>query len=289
VSGFMRFSGSLLITGAMVACAGVVSWNLYDYYMNAPWTRDGHVRADVIAVAPDVSGLISKVLVKDDQMVTKGQPLFQIDQQRFKLALDQAVSAVASAKAAVAYAQADVDRYDQLAQKSFASQQTQQQAVATLAEDKANYDTAVAAQQVAQLNLDRSTVRATVDGRISNLTLRPGDYASAGTAVAALIDTSSLYVAGYFEETKLPRIKVGDSATVTLMGDSHPIRGHVTSISGGVQDPERSDTAGTLASVTSTFEWVRLATRVPVHVTVDDPDVQKQLIAGRSATIKIGS
>ena len=68
----------------MVAIAGVVGWQLWVYYMEEPWTRDGVVRADVVGVAPDVSGLVSEVLVRDNQQVRKGEVLFRIDKERFK-------------------------------------------------------------------------------------------------------------------------------------------------------------------------------------------------------------
>ncbi|TMV36924.1 HlyD family efflux transporter periplasmic adaptor subunit, partial [Thioclava sp. BHET1] len=148
---------------------------------------------------------------------------------------------------------------DALVRKSFASVQTKQTDEATLEQAKANLAQAQAAEQLAQLNLDRSVVRASVNGQITNFQLRPGDYATAGTSVAALIDTDTIHIDGYFEETKLPRIRIGDRASVHLMGAHENFLGHVESIAGGIQDQERSDTPGKLADVTPTFSWVRLA------------------------------
>ncbi|WP_102224616.1 efflux RND transporter periplasmic adaptor subunit [Acidimangrovimonas sediminis] len=279
-------AGRALITLAICVCALILAHSLWDYYMAAPWTRDGHVRADVVHVTPDVSGLVSDVLVKDEAVVRKGDILFRIDPRRFQLAVAQAKAALDEADAAVTVAQLTLGRKKKLAGQDFASQQT-------LDENEANLKSAVAAQadaraalDLAKLNLERTAVRATVPGRITNLSLRPGDYASAGTPVAALVDSATVYIAGYFEETKLPRIHVGDPAKVTLMGTTRSLTGHVTSISAGVTDRERSDVRGDLANVASTFSWVRLAQRVPVRITLDG-DQAKGLVVGRTATVSI--
>lgn len=87
--------GRVVLTLLIVTFAVVLVWRMVMYYMFAPWTRDGHIRADIIQIAPDVSGLIQQVEVKDNQLIKRGQVLFSIDQDRFKLALRQARAAVA--------------------------------------------------------------------------------------------------------------------------------------------------------------------------------------------------
>jgi multidrug resistance efflux pump len=140
---------------------------------------------------------------------------------------------------------------------------------------------------VAQLNLDRSEVRASVNGIISNMDLRPGTYVAAGKGIMALVDTDSLHVDGYFEETKLPRIHVGDNVTIRLMGDSTRLHGHVESIAAGIEDRDRTAGSNLLANVTPTFSWVRLAQRVPVRVALDNIPETTKLVAGRTATVEV--
>jgi len=279
-------SGRVLLTGAIVALAGVLGWHLWDYYMNAPWTRDGKVRADIVRLAADVSGFVSAVEVKDNQEVHKGDVIFRIDQARFELALRQAEAQMASSQAALDLAKSDLDLYQKLGDASVTRQKIQQAETAVQQADAAHQQ-AIVARDTAQLNLDRSTIRAPVNGILTNFSLQPGNYVNAGSAVTALIDEDSFYVAGYFEENKLDRIKVGDRAVVHLMGSKDGVKGHVASIAGGIEDRERSDTAGSLANVTPTFNWVRLAQRVPVRIALDAVPDQTALVAGRTASVTI--
>jgi RND family efflux transporter MFP subunit len=282
----LAFIRRFAVTALTVAAALVVSMYLWNYYMDAPWTRDGRVRADVVTVAPDVSGLVTDILVKDNQTVKRGDILFRIDRARFALALQQADAVVAGRRAMLDQAEADLKRYRGLTHDEV-SQQKQEQVLATQLQAKAAYDQAVADRAVAQLNLDRSEVHASVNGTISNMDLRPGTYVSAGKGIMALVDSDSLHVDGYFEETKLPRIHVGDSVTIHLMGDAARLHGHVESIAAGIEDRDRTAGSNLLANVTPTFSWVRLAQRVPVRIALDNvPDTTK-LVAGRSATVEI--
>src|ERR1700761_6702528 len=230
--------GRFGLTAIAVAAAIFVGVRLWAYYMDAPWTRDGRVRADVVQVAPDVSGFVTDVLVKDNQKVSRGDVLFRIDRERFALALKQADAAVAGHRATLDQANSDLKRYSSLTTDAV-SQQKQEQVLATQLQAKAAYDAAVADRAVAQLNLDRSEVRASVNGVITNMDLRPGVYVSAGKGVMALVDSDTLHVEGYFEETKLARIHVGAAARIRLMGDSQELTGHVESIAAGVVDRDR--------------------------------------------------
>jgi len=166
--------------------------------------------------------------------------------------------------------------------------QQKEQARTAADQAEATYLQAVANRDLAQLNLDRSAVKATVNGTVSNLSLRPGDYVTAGTAKVALVDTDSLRVEGYFEETKLPRIHVGDSVTIHLMGHRQTLAGHVDSIATGIEDRERTSGTGLLANINPTFSWVRLAQRVPVRINLDKVPDDVKLIAGLTATVEVG-
>jgi multidrug resistance efflux pump len=277
--------GRLLLTLVVVAAALLVGHQLWVYYMDAPWTRDGRVRADVIGIAPDISGLVAEVLVADNTVVKRGQPLFRLDKARFALALQQAEAVVESRAASLERARRDERRYERL-NEGIVSVQRQDQARSDAATAEGAWHEAIAMRDVARLNLDRTELRAPADGKITNLTLRPGAYVSAGSAVMALVDAESLHVQGYFEETKLRHIRVGDPASVMLMGEPRPLSGHVQSIAGGIEDRER--TGGTLlANVNPTFSWVRLAQRVPVRVVLDPAPEGVELIPGRTATVTI--
>ncbi|HST76688.1 MAG TPA: HlyD family secretion protein [Acetobacteraceae bacterium] len=279
--------GRVALTLVVVVIAAVIGWQLWVYYMEEPWTRDGVVRADVVGVAPDVSGLVSEVLVRDNQQVRKGEVLFRIDKERFTIALQQADAALRVQRARLQQAGRELDRYQALSNVEV-SKQKQEQVMAAAEEAGAAYQQAMADRSLAQLNLDRADVTAPVNGTISNFEMRPGDYVTAGRAVAALVDSGTLYVAGYFEETKLPRIHVGDPASVRLMGESTVLHGHVQSIAGGIQDRERQTGSGLLASVNPTFSWVRLAQRIPVRVQIDNPPPEVRLLPGRTASVWIG-
>jgi RND family efflux transporter MFP subunit len=283
---WLSFSIRPVITLAAVIFAAWVGYWLWDFYLREPWTRDGRVRADVVAVAPDVSGLVAEVDVKDNQLVDRGDVLFHIDPERFTLALRQAEAVVAGKKATADEAEADYSRYSKLSDVAV-SEQRLELARATAQEATAAYDQAVADRDLARLNLDRSAVRAPVTGRITNMDLRPGAYVAVGRGVIALIDIDTLRVEGYFEETKLPRIRPGDSAQIRLIGEKSVLSGHVDSIAGGIEDRERSEGSNLLANVNPTFSWVRLAQRVPVRIALDPVSPGVLLVSGRTATVEI--
>lgn len=276
----------LIVTLAFVAAAAYAGHGLWVHYMDEPWTRDARLRADVVGIAPDVSGLVSDVAVKDNQSVKKGDILFRVDGERFKIALAQTEAALEGAKAALEQARRETERQERLGDA--ASMQQKEQARTAADQAEATYLQAVANRDLAQLNLDRSAVKATVNGTVSNLSLRPGDYVTAGTAKVALVDTDSLRVEGYFEETKLPRIHVGDSVTIHLMGHRQTLEGHVDSIATGIEDRERTSGTGLLANINPTFSWVRLAQRVPVRINLDKVPDDIKLIAGLTATVEVG-
>jgi multidrug resistance efflux pump len=278
--------GRMAVTLLVAVVAAAIGWQLWVYYMEAPWTRDGTVRADVVKVAPDVSGLVSDVLIADNQVVHQGEVLFHIDPVRFQLALQLAEVSVTAKQAAAQEAAREATRYRDLTNLEVSTEE-RQQSQAKAVEAAAAYQQAVVDRNVAQLNLDRSEVRASVDGIVTNFSMRPGDYVTAGVAVFALVDTGSIYVEGYFDETKLPQIQEGNRARVRLMGESQLIEGHVQSISGGIADRQRQGSSDMLANVTPTFSWVRLAQRVPVRIALDHVPPGVRLLAGRTASVEV--
>jgi multidrug resistance efflux pump len=278
-----RFS----LTGLVVLAALWAGYRLWDYYINEPWTRDGHVRADVVPVAPDVAGFVTEVLVKDNQQVQCGDVLFRIDRERYAIALDQAKAVLDGKRAQLDQTDADLKRYHALTPDVVVTKQKLDQVTASQGTAKAAYDQAVADLNLAKLNLERSEVRASVNGVVTNMELRPGTYLTPGKGVMALLDSDTLHVQGYFEETKLRRIHVGDAVKVRLMGSNQVLRGRVESVAAGIEDRDRSAGATLLANVNPTFNWVRLAQRVPVRVALDSAAERSDLVAGASATVEV--
>ena len=278
-------SARVFVTCAAVAAAVIAGRRLYDHYNLEPWTRDGRVRADIVAIGPDVNGLVTSVLVRDNQAVRVGQVLFVIDRPRYELALRQAEAAVASVTAALEQATRERQRNRTLG--SLVTTEQVEEGDAKVRELSAQLQGAIVQRDTARLNLERTTIRATVNGVVTNVELQPGDYATAGHQVLALVDTDAIYVDGYFEETKLPQIRTGDRARVHLMGLDTDLRGTVESIAAAIEDRERGASSANLANVNPTFSWVRLAQRIPVRIRLDGASGDIRLIPGRTATVSI--
>lgn len=275
-----------ILTLIAVLASAFVLWQLYIYYTYAPQTRDGKIRADVVPLATDVTGQVEVVHIHDNQVVHKGQLLLSLDKVRLRNALEQANAAVERANVQLVSARRENQRYQAL--QSAISQQERDDRRDTQSLAKANLDQALADQALARINLQRADLYAPVDGVVTNFSLRPGAYATAGEPIMALVDSNSYYVAGYFEETKLGRIKNGDRVIIRIMGEQHPLYGHVDGLSAGINDSERSTAAGNLlANVNPTFSWIRLAQRIPVRIAIDKVPKGVELIAGRTATVSL--
>lgn len=280
----LRILGRVAVTAGLVVVAGLgASW-MWRRGEADPWTRDGRVRADIVQVAPDVSGLVTEVLVRDNAVVRAGQVLFVVDPSRYQLALTQAQAALDTSRAALAQARR-VDRRNRALGDELVATETVEDDAAKVEQLEAAVSQAVAARDVAALNLQRTRVVAPVDGVVSNTEMRPGNYLAAGRPAMALVYGGSLHVDGYFEETKLPAIRVGDPARVELMGIAAPIQGHVESIAGAVADRERSPSPDLLANINPTFSWVRLPQRIPVRIAIDRVPAGVRLIPGSTATV----
>jgi len=277
--------GRILITLAASAAAVYVGVQLWRHYEVEPWTRDGRLKAYVVQVAPDVTGQVTKVYVHDNQQVKAGEPLFDLDRARFELALRQAEAQVTAAEAALGQTARENKRNTEL--DDLVSQETREQGQTRGDQARAALAQAVVNRDTARLNLERTRIKASVSGTVTNLDLREGSYATAARPVMAVVDSSSFYVEGYFEETKLPGIQLGDRVDVQLMGAGQPIHGRVESIASGIADRDRSTGANMLPNVNPTFNWVRLAQRIPVRVALDPVPANVRLVAGLTATVKV--
>lgn len=277
--------GRVVLTLLIVSFAVVVVWRMVMYYMFAPWTRDGHIRADIVQIAPDVSGLIQHVEVRDNQLVKRGQVLFSIDQDRFKLALRQAKAAVADREETLAQAQREAKRNKGLGNLVPGEQLEESQS--RVARAQVALMEAQVAVDSAQLNLDRSVIRSPVDGYVNDRAPRSQEFVSAGRPVLSVVDSNSFHIDGYFEETKLNGIHIGQRVDIRVIGDNARLRGHVESIVAGIEDRDRTSGNNLLPNVNPAFSWVRLAQRIPVRIAFDDVPADFRMIAGRTATVSI--
>jgi multidrug resistance efflux pump len=278
----MRVAVTLLV----LAGASTGAYELWNYYILSPWTRDARVRADVVTIAPDVAGFVNQLRVKDNQFVHKGDVLFVIDQERYRLTLASADANVAARKADMIMRQSQADRRARLTNLAVSDEGKEDAqrvaASATAAHQQASADRATAA-----LNLERTVVRAPVNGFITNLNLVIGQYAAVGTKVIALIDSDSYRVEGYFEETKIPSLKIGDQVEIHLMSGSPALLGHVEGISRGITDRDNPSGPELLANVNPTFEWVRLAQRIPARIHIDSIPDGVQISSGMTCTVVV--
>lgn len=274
-----------LITILVVLAALFIGWRLWIHYENDPWTRDGRIKADVVQVAPDVTGQVVKINVKDNQQVNIGDVLFEIDPARFELALRQAKAAEEAAKVTLAQSIRESNRNREL--KDLVAAEVTEQGQSRVEEARAALLQAVVNRDKAQLDLDRTKVLAAVDGTVTNLDLRTGSYVTASKPVMALVDRNSYYAEGYFEETKLPNIAEGNRATVKLMSSDTVLEGHVHSVSRGIADRERTTGSNLLQNINPAFNWVRLVQRIPVRVEFDNLPTDTKLVAGQTVTIEV--
>ncbi|MEN5427617.1 efflux RND transporter periplasmic adaptor subunit [Stenotrophomonas pennii] len=274
-----------VLTVLAVIVALLVLRQLWVHYMDEPWTRDAHIGADVVQVAPDVSGLVEAVDVGDNQAVKKGALLFVVDRARYRIALELARASLAERQASVAQLRREIAR-DRSLQDLVAGEDAEVRR-ARLQAAQAAQATAQAAVDLAELNLARTGVRAPADGQINDRTVRVGDYVTAGKPVLALLDTTSFRVDGYFEETRLRGVAPGQPVDIRLMGEDVALHGHVESIAAGIEDRYRTDGSSLLPNVTPAFDWVRLAQRIPVRIRIDAVPAGVRLISGRTATVTV--
>ncbi|RKR07525.1 RND family efflux transporter MFP subunit [Kushneria sinocarnis] len=272
----------LIVLAALLAVRAI--WN---HYMHDPWTRDGRIRADIVNLSTDVSGLVGSINVEDNHFVHQGEVLFTIDRQRYQLALDQAQANLEQLEQERDEAKTNYERRRRL--QNYVSAEDRQNARFTMLADEAAVRQAKVRVRQAKLDLERSTVEAPVDGYVTNQNLRVGEYVNAGSNAMTLVDAHSFYALGYFEETKLAKVHVGAPARIQLLSSDRPIRGHVESYAHGITDSSLSSQSGNqsggLASVNASFDWVRLSQRIPVRIALDRVPDDVKLSAGLTATI----
>ncbi|MYM26354.1 efflux RND transporter periplasmic adaptor subunit [Duganella sp. FT135W] len=282
VSKIFRFCLTMLLLAAAL-WMGRSAW---DHYMDSAWTRDGRVKADVVTISADVAGTVTEVLVHDNQLVQKGDVLFVVDKARYENALTQANAMLASQQVEKGRRSQEAKRRAGL-DSSIVSAESKETAEAAVGTASAQYQAALSSRNLAELNLERTVVRAPVTGYVTNLNVHAGDFAAVGSAKLALINSESFYVVGYFEETKLPLLKVNDKVEIHMMSGEALMQGHIESIARGITDRDANMGRELLADVNPTFNWVRLAQRVPVRIHIDDKPKNLDLVAGTTCTVVI--
>ncbi|WP_370977435.1 p-hydroxybenzoic acid efflux pump subunit AaeA [Enterobacter ludwigii] len=273
------------ITMALVILAFIAIFRAWVYYTESPWTRDARFSADVVAIAPDVAGLITAVNVHDNQLVKKDQVLFTIDQPRYQKALEEAEADVAYYQALASEKRREAGRRNQLGVQAMSREEIDQSnnVLQTVLHQLAK---AQATRDLARLDLERTVIRAPADGWITNLNVYAGEFITRGSTAVALVQQNSFYVLAYMEETKLEGVRPGFRAEITPLGSNRVLKGTVDSVAAGVTNSSSSNDTKGMATVDSNLEWVRLAQRVPVRIHLDEQ--QGNLWpAGTTATVVI--
>jgi len=283
----MRRNLSVVITLLLLACAVVAGVAVWNDYLTAPWTRDGQVQAYVVSQAPEVSGRVLHVHVADNQAVRRGDPLYEVDPVDYQIAVASAEANLQSKQADMNAKTLEASRRAKLSTLSTSTEEQQTyQANADIA--RAAFATAVTQLNQSRIDLERTKVVSPVNGYVTNLQLQEGDYVTKGTRNLSVLNEDSFFITGFFEETKLAGVQVGDPAVAALMGFSDPVRGHVESLARGINTPNTSPGALGLASVDPVFTWVRLAQRIPVRIHIDQVPATIHLALGMTATVTVG-
>jgi RND family efflux transporter MFP subunit len=284
-----RFTRAMLSTTAtllILAVALLAAALIWDYYVAAPWTRDGSVRVQVANVAPQVSGQITELRVVDNQYVHEGDALYVIDPFDFQVALDTAKAQLREKAADLQVKRMQAERRQHLTNLSTTPEE-QQLYVGAATQAQAAFDAAQRQVAQADINLKRTEVRSPVNGYVTNFLLRVGDYAHTGETNISVIDADSYWIDGYFEETKMAHICIGDRAEAELMGYRDPIIGRVESVTRGISVSNAAPSTQGLPNVDPVYTWVRLAQRVPVRIRITHVPTGVPLVSGMTATVAI--
>ncbi len=279
-------SGKHLATLAIALVAILIALVTWQHYVTAPWTRNGTVRVQVANIAPQIPGKIVELRVADNQFVHKGDVLYVIDPFDFEVAVRVGKATLDQRAADLEVKQAESTRRQRLS--NLATTPEEQQIFAGNAvQAKAAYEAAAHQLAQAELNLKRTSVLSPVDGYVTNLLLRVGDYAVTGNPNISVIDSDSFWIDGYFEETKMANVCVGDRAEAQLMGYAQPILGHVRTVTRGVSVSNAAAGTQGLPNIDPIYTWVRLAQRVPVRLAIDTVPAGVPLVSGMTATVTI--
>ena len=224
----------------------------------------------------------------------------QIGVQQAQISANQ--GQVDRAQAALVFAKQQAGRYGKLAQDGWVPfrmpsstrrncSSRRQQQIASLSAQRLSAEASGAQANAqlhqAQVNLGRTRIVSPVDGYVTNLLAQLGDYVNVGVNAISVVDANSFWIDGYFEETNVAPIQVGDRVEIKLMGYSQIVRGHVDSIAREINVANAQPNGQGIATVNPIFTWVRLAQRIPVRISIDRVPKDLVLVAGMTATVQI--
>jgi len=281
----------LILTLIILLSAGYFGYKKYELYITNPWTRDGQVRTQVVQIAPRVSGMVTKIYVKDNQHVKKGDLLFEIDDSQYKFKVAQVQASLKRAIEVNKGAKVEYERVKTIfnRDKGAVSQKDLIRNEVNYNKSLADIDATKEKLNIAKLNLSFTKVRAEVDGWVSNINFQLGTQAVANKPIMALVDKNSFWVFGFFREDAIHDIKVGDEAIVTLMAyPNKPLKGRVESIAWGIYNTDANPGKNLLPNVKPVFQWIRLAQRIPIRVELEDLNQSDVVLRyGMSASVLI--
>ena len=275
------------VTATVVLVSVILAVWAFESYEYRPWTRDGRISAYVVDTAPEISGQVVDVPVQDNQFVHKGDVLYRIDPRDYRAALDRAQAELDMAMQQLALQKENAVRRSKLRTGDVSEEEKQTYAInADVAQ--ANVESALATLYKAKIDLERCQIYSPVNGWVTNLTVRAGNYANTGQRQMSVIDADSYWISGYFEETRLRNIGVGAAARAELMGyPGLKVLGHVESINRGIADANTAPNPQGLPEVNPVFTWVRLAQRIPVRIHIDRVPDGVHLAIGETCTIDL--
>ena len=280
----------ILLTLAILGAAAFFAYNKYRAYIDNPWTRDGQVRTQVIQVTPRVNGMVTKILVVDNQKVKTGDLLFEIDPSQYQVKLNQAEARLQRSREAAKGKKIEFERVKNIyaKDKGAVSQKDLVRNETNYYKSLADIDSSEEAVNTAKLNLSYTKVFAEVDGYVSNINFQIGSQATANKAILALVDENAYWVFGFFREDAIPEVEVGDTAMVTLLAyPDTPLSGKVESIAWGIAHSDGNPGNNLLPSVQPVFQWIRLAQRIPVRIKLDKLPEGVKLRFGLTASVMV--
>lgn len=276
-----HFKSSII---ALFLSSGVLIWlglKLHEHYYAT--TNNAYINANIVRIAPRVTGRVNEVFVKNNQFVKEGQLLFTIDPTPFVIALQKADAKMKMEKIKFANAKQMANRKSSLLRRNYISSQEHDDVVANLETTQAALQLAIAEHHQAELNLRWTKLTAPTSGWVSNFSLRDGDMLTANQPYFALISDAGFWADANFKETEIGGIKPGQPASIKI--DMYPgvsFKGKVDSISGNT-----GSVFSLLPPQNATGNWVKVTQRIPVKVLIIDPNPKYPLRVGSSATVTV--
>nr|WP_314266339.1 HlyD family secretion protein [uncultured Moellerella sp.] len=258
---------------------------LWNHYALTPWTRDGRIRAEINQVTAEVSGKVEALLITDNQAVKKGELLLVIDSTDYEIKVRESELEHNELLVQYNFAKNQLARRTKLNQVAISKEELED-SKSRLDSLSKKIELAKVKIEKAKLDLSRTQIKSPVNGFITNLSLKTGNYINAGSPLFAIVDKDSYYVIAYLEETKMVNVAVGNTAKIKLYGNNEELNGTVQSIGRAIDDNNSTTGSQLLENVQPNYPWVRLAQRVPVKISLQNIS-EVTLIPGTTCTVFI--